>query len=144
MYAENTATFTDLLFQIHKYSLEHILTVSKENNKQNMSEFAIEYYVEGTHLSQRQKDAIEIRLKKLAQGHRDIAGASVAVECVSGANRRAEYRVRLVVYCKPSNIAATRTQDSVRGAISEALEAVVRQIREQRERMRDRHRTARV
>ncbi|MXW81998.1 MAG: HPF/RaiA family ribosome-associated protein [Rhodothermaceae bacterium] len=109
-----------------------------------MSEFAIEYYVEGTHLSQRQKDAIEVRLNKLAQGHRDIAGASVAVECVSGANRRAEYRVRLVVYRKPSNIAATRTQDSVRGAISEALEAVVRQIREQRERMRDRHRAARV
>lgn len=144
MYAKNTVTFTDLLFQVHKNSLEHILTVSKENIKRRMSEFAIEYYVEGTHLGQRQKDTIEVRLNKLARGHRDIAGASVAVECVSGANKRAEYKVRLVVYRKPSNIAATRTQDSVRGAINEALEAVVRQIREQRERVRDRHRTARV
>ena len=117
----------------------------KENTKRKkLPEFAIEYYVEGAHLSQRQKDTIEVRLKKLAYGHRDIAGASVAVECVSGANKRAEYKVRLVVYCKPSNIAAARTQDSVRGAISEALEAVARQIREQRERMRDRHRAARA
>ena len=107
-------------------------------------EFAIEYYTEGAHLSQRDKNAIEKRIHKLARGHRDIAGASVALECVSGANNHAEYKARLVVYCKPANIAASRTQSSIRFAVSEALEAIERQIREQRERMRDRHRTART
>ncbi|MCY3593851.1 MAG: HPF/RaiA family ribosome-associated protein [Rhodothermaceae bacterium] len=110
----------------------------------NSPKFAIEFYAEGAHLSQRDRDAIETRIHKLARGHRDIAGASVAIECVSGANKHAEYKARLVVYCKPANIAASRTQSSVRLAVSEALEAVGRQIREQRERMRDRHRTARA
>ncbi len=108
------------------------------------SKFAIEYYAGSAHLSQRDKDSIEVRIHKLARGHRDISGASVAVECISGANKHAEYKARLVVYCKPANIAASRTHDSVRSAVSEALEAVERQIREQRERMRDRHRSARA
>lgn len=106
--------------------------------------FAIEYYAESAHLSERDRNAIETRIHKLARGHRDIAGASVAIERVSGANKHAEYKARLVVYCKPVNIAASRTQDSVRLAVSEALEAIERQVREQRERMRDRHRAARA
>ena len=119
--------------------------MASNSDKYNHSpEFEIEYYAEGANLSQRDKNAIEARIHKLSRGHRDISGASVALECVSGANKRAEYKARLVVYCKPANIAATRTQDSVHTAISEALEAVARQIREQRERMRDRHRTARA
>lgn len=120
------------------------MTSSKGRRQLHPPNFAIEYYAESSHLSQREKTSVEARLHKLAQGHRDIAGASIAVECVSGANKRAEYKARLVVYCKPSNIAASRIQDSVRSAVSEALEAVERQVREQRERMRDRHRSARV
>ncbi len=107
-------------------------------------EFAIEYYAEGANLGQREKDAIEARIRKLARGYRDISGASVALECVSGANKRSEYKARLVVYCKPANIVATCTQDSIHMAVNEALDAVSRQIREQRERMRDRHRTVRT
>ncbi len=114
------------------------------DNHSPSPKFAIEYYVENATLGQREKNTIEARLHKLAHGHRDISGASVALECVSGANKRAEYRARMVVYCKPANIAATCTQDSVRSAVSEALEAVERQIREQRERMRARHRSVRI
>lgn len=105
--------------------------------------FSIEYYVENARLGQREKGAIESRISKLAHSHRNISGASVALECVSGSNKRAEYKVRLVVYCKPTNIAASRTQDSVRLAVSEALEAIERQVREQRERMRERRRLGR-
>lgn len=120
------------------------MTSNTVSERTHSPKFAIEYYAEGAHLSQRDKDAIETRIHKLARGHRDIAGASVAIECVSGTNKHAEYKARLVVYCKPANIAASRTQPSFRSAVSEALEAVERQIREQRERMRDRHRTARA
>lgn len=106
--------------------------------------FDIEYYTESASLTEREKKIIESRVHKLARGHRDISGASVALECVSGANKRAEYKARLVIYCKPANVAASRTHDSVYSAVTDALDAVERQIRDQRERMRDRHRTHRT
>jgi len=117
---------------------------SNSNKDIRSPEFTIEYYADSAHLQQRDKDTIEARIYKLARGYRDIAGASVAIECVSGANKRAEYKARLVVYCKPANVVSSRTHDSVQTAVSDALEAVERQIREQRERMRDRHRGART
>ncbi|MCY4158757.1 MAG: HPF/RaiA family ribosome-associated protein [Bacteroidetes bacterium] len=118
--------------------------MDSNSSKQSRSpEFSIEYYAENAHLRQRDKDTIEARIHKLTRGHRDISGASVAIECVSGANKRAEYKARLVVYCRPANIAASCTHDSVQIAVSEALEAIERQIREQRERTRARHRVAR-
>ncbi len=108
------------------------------------SDFDIEYYTENATLSHREKSMIENRINKLSRGHQDISGVSVALECVSGANKRAEYKARLVVYCKPTNIAASRTNESIYCAVTDTLEAVERQIRDQRERMRNRHRTARV
>jgi len=106
--------------------------------------FDIEYYTESANLTEREKKIIESRVHKLARGHRDISGASVALECVSGANKRAEYKARLVVYCKPANVAASRTHASVYSAVTDALDAVERQIRDQRDRMRDRLRTHRT
>jgi len=118
-----------------------MVTTSLKRN--HSSDFDIEYYAENATLSQREKSTIENRIYKLSKGHRDISGVSVALECISGDNKRAEYRARLVVYCKPANIVASRTHESIYSAITDALEAIERQIRDQRERMRDRHRTAR-
>ena len=107
-------------------------------------DFSIEYYIGSAKLSQKQQNTIQTRLHKLAAGHRDIAGASVAVELISGANRREEYKARLVLYCKPANVAAVHKADSVNEAVAEALEAVERQVRSQRERVRERSRGHRV
>lgn len=120
------------------------MTSNTAREADSSPKFSIEYYAESVHLSQRDKDSIEARIHKLARGHRDISGASVAVERISGTKKHAEYKARLVVYCRPANIAASRTHVLVRSAVSEALEAIERQIREQRERMRDRHRAART
>ena len=117
---------------------------TNSNEHSNPFPFSIEYYVEDGRLGKRERDAIDSRIYRLAHGYRNISGASVALECVSGSNKRAEYKIRVVVYCKPTNIAASRTQDSDRLAVSEALEAIERQVREQRERMRDRHRSGRA
>ncbi len=143
MYVKNIVQFMEIYLRLYLNHQTNYMASFTDNHSQS-PKFAIEYYVENATLAQREKKTIEARLHKLAQGHRDISGASVALECVSGANKRAEYRARMVVYCKPANIAATCTQDSVRSAVSEALEAVERQIREQRERMRARHRNVRI
>ncbi|MCY4171098.1 MAG: ribosome-associated translation inhibitor RaiA [Bacteroidetes bacterium] len=113
------------------------------SNPTHSPDFDIEYYTENATLSNREKSLIEHRMNKLTKGHRDISGASVAVECISGDNKRAEYKARLVVYCKPANIVGSSTHQSIYSAVTDALEAIERQVRDQRERMRDRHRTAR-
>lgn len=120
------------------------MTTKTAGRRAAAADFPIEYYAEGARLSDRQRTGIESRLRKLATRHRDISGASVAVELVSGDTRRAEYRARLVLYCKPANIAATHKSHSVFEAATEALEAVERQVRSQRERMRERSRAHRA
>ena len=108
------------------------------------AKFSIEYYTENARLSVRQRNVVETRLQKLASGHRDVTGASVAVERVGGDVRYAKYKARLVIYCKPSNVVAVHKSDSISDAMAEALEAVERQIRSQRDRVRERHRVARA
>ncbi|MDE2731768.1 MAG: HPF/RaiA family ribosome-associated protein [Bacteroidota bacterium] len=120
------------------------MTTRSAGQRVQQADFPIEYYAEGARLPQRQRTGLESRLRKLASRHRDISGASIAVELVSGDNRRAEYRARLVLYCKPANIAATHKSHSVTEAATEAMEAVERQMRSQRERMRERSRAQRA
>ena len=105
--------------------------------------FTIEYHTETFEFTNGLKAKLEKRLEKLAGRHRDITGASLAVHTVSGANRHHEYKVRLVLYRKPDNIAAVRKADTVSNALLDALDAVERQVREQRERQRERNRARR-
>ncbi len=105
---------------------------------------SIEYYSETVDFTDAQKAKIERRLQKLSGGHRDIAGAFVAVHVVSGANRHQEYRARVVLYRRPSNVAASSTAGSISLAVQDALDAVARMTREQRERMRERSRSRRA
>jgi len=94
----------------------------------------IEYHDETGKVTLALRQKIERRLERLAKGHRDIASISVAAHVISGANRHQEYEARVVVYRKPSNIASIRKAAVVSKAILEALEAVIRQVRDQRER----------
>ncbi len=103
----------------------------------------IEFHDETGELTERLRDKVEHRLRRLARGHRDLTGVSVAVSLESGATRHHEYRVRFVVYHKLGNVAAAREAADVSGAMLEALDAVERQVRVQRERTREKNRARR-
>ncbi len=105
--------------------------------------FTIEYHTETIEFTNDLKAKLEKRLEKLAARHRDITGASLAVHTLSGNKRHHMFKVRLVLYHKPDNIAAICKADTVSNAILEALDAVERQVREQRERQRERNRARR-
>ena len=105
--------------------------------------FTIEYHTESIEFTNGLKAKLEKRLEKLAGRHRDITGASLAVHNVSGNNRHHEFKVRLVLYHRPDNIAAVRKANTVSNAVLEALDAVERQVREHRERQRERNRARR-
>ncbi len=110
----------------------------------NTFAFDIEYHSESSELTDALKAKVAHRLEKLAQQHRDITGASLAVHTISGANRHPEFKVRLVLYHKPDNIAAIRKGESVAKALLEALDAIERQVRDHRQRLRTQRRQAKV
>lgn len=80
----------------------------------------------------------ETRLKKLAADHTDITGAAINIrQPVSGATSFL-YEVTVVVYCRPENMAATKKETKVYHALDEALTAVSRQVRQRREKLKNR------
>lgn len=107
------------------------------------TDIAVEYHTETIEFTDAVKAKVDARLRKLASGHRDISGASVAINIISGANRHQEYRARVVLYHRPSNVVAIRKDATVSNAVLEAVEAIERQVRDQRERMRERNRNRR-
>lgn len=87
-------------------------------------------------LAQDDKEELENRLRDLASGHTDLVGAAVAVSAPGrGEEDPFLYQVRIVVYSRPKYIAAVKKDDTVQGALKEALSAVERQVREKREKL---------
>lgn len=99
----------------------------------------IEYHSETQELTDAMKEKVERRIKKLMRGHKDITGASIGVEQhLSPQQHNKEYRVRLVLYFRPDNIAAVSKDEVLSTALQNALQAAERQVREHRDKLRER------
>lgn len=81
---------------------------------------------------------VEERVLKLAKGHTDITGAAVNLTQPSQ-NTQTPYifEVTVVLYVRPANIVATEEAGDLEGALKGALDAVERQMREKREKLRN-------
>jgi hypothetical protein len=77
------------------------------------------------------------RLRALAEGHTDIVDAAVAVEELTGDTTPHLYEARVVVYIRPEDIVAVEKQETAEGALKGALDAVERQVRERRVKLRE-------
>lgn len=81
---------------------------------------------------------VDTRLRKLTKGHTDMTGASVIMENVDKeAQTPYLYRARIVLYTRPEYIAADQEADTALGALKAALDAVERQVREKRDKLRE-------
>jgi len=111
---------------------------------QNMLDFTFEFFDHTDQLSGSEADALrteaEQRLRRLQKGHSDITGAAATIERMAHGETPHLYRARVVAYVRPENIAGVAKQDTPEGALKEALSAVERQVREKRERLRERSR----
>ncbi len=99
--------------------------------------FEIEYHDATDELSDKLKAKVERRLGKLARGHRDITGASVALKTTSKHPSNDRYQVRMVLYCRPDNIAAQEKGDVLSDTVGGVLDALERQVRSGRERKQE-------
>lgn len=81
---------------------------------------------------------IEDRLRDLAEGHTDITGAAATIEQpAQGRETNHIFEASIVVYVRPNNVSATEKDSNPELALKGALDAVERQIRDQRKKLRD-------
>jgi ribosome-associated translation inhibitor RaiA len=107
----------------------------------NVVDFDFEFYNEVLHLEHLEAELraeAESRLRELAADHTDIIGASVAIEELTGDVTPHRYQVRVVAYMRPDNVAAVEKGETIEAALNGALSAVERQVREYRNKLRER------
>jgi ribosome-associated translation inhibitor RaiA len=78
------------------------------------------------------------RLRELAGGHDDLTGAAINVRRPAKTETSFIYEVTAVVYARPKHIAATEKEADPIIALKNSLNAVERQVRKKREKLRDR------
>lgn len=103
----------------------------------NELDFTLELNADG--VSQRTELALfteaEGRLKELAEGHQDMTGAAINIREAGKGQQTFLFEATVVVYIRPTHIAATNKNPDPVVAVRQALEAVERQVREQREKL---------
>jgi ribosome-associated translation inhibitor RaiA len=80
----------------------------------------------------------ETRLKKLAEGHNDMVGAAINLRQPASGETAPLHEATVVVYTRPEHIAASQKESNPQLALKRALDAVERQIREKREKLKNR------
>lgn len=101
------------------------------------SDFEFEFYSDLPHVTSEWRAEAESRLRALAEGESDLIGASVAVEEeAKGEDPPHVYQARVVAYARPENVVAVEKGETIEVALGGALDAVERQVRERREKLR--------
>jgi ribosome-associated translation inhibitor RaiA len=93
----------------------------------------IEFNIEVSTFPVEFEDQISQTLSDLAEGHQDMTGASITISRPAHGRTPYLYRTSIVVYMRPENIYADEKGTSLEATINGASDAIVRQIRETRD-----------
>ena len=77
------------------------------------------------------------QLRSLINDHTDIINASVSIEELTGSETPHRFEARVVIYMRPENIVAVDKNSHAMLALQNALDAVERQVREERAKRRE-------
>lgn len=99
------------------------------------SDFYVDYNIEVSEVNDNFKRETELRLQDLTADHSDIIGAAVAVEKVADTQTYDVYRVRIVVYKRPQDIAVAKQDPDPMVALRNALDVLEEQVRSSREKL---------
>jgi len=110
------------------------------------SDFYVDYNIEVSDVGDEFNREAEQRLKELASPHSDMIGAAVSLEKVVDTQTYDVYRVRIVVYKRPQDIAVSKQDADPMVALRDALDALEEQVRNSREKLaqRDTHRDSQI
>ncbi len=104
------------------------------------TDFDFEFYSDIPNAEDRLRQEAERRLRELTKGHTDMIGASVAVESMVNKTTPFLYRARAAVFIRPDNLSAEEEADTPEAALKGALDGVIRQVRERRDKLREERR----
>jgi ribosome-associated translation inhibitor RaiA len=79
----------------------------------------------------------DTRLRDLAGDHNDMTGAAINVRQPAHGETSYLYEVTIAVYVRPEQMAATEKHADPLTALKNALDAVERQVRQKRDRLRE-------
>ena len=99
------------------------------------SDFYIDYNIEVADVGDAFKRETEQQLRDLAASHSDMIGAAVALEKTVDTESYDIYRVRIVVYKRPQDIAVSKQGADPMATLREALDALEEQVRASREKL---------
>ncbi len=102
------------------------------------SDFYVDYNIEVSDAPGGFKRETEQRLGELATDHTDMIGAAVALEKTVDTRSYDVYRVRIVVYKRPNNIAIAKENSDPMLALRDVLDTLEGQIRDSREKLAQR------
>lgn len=88
-------------------------------------------------LPEQQREAVEDRIRKLAEGHTDLIDVRLTGR-ETGHHKQGACELRITADVRGTEIVAARTRDDLGLALDEAMDAFDREIRKLRERRRDR------
>ena len=110
------------------------------------SDFYIDYNIEVPEAGDEFKRETEQRLRELAGSHTDMVGAAVALEKTVDTQWYDIYRVRIVVYMRPQDVAVSKEEADPMVALREALDTLDSQVRTAREKLaqKDTHRDTQI
>jgi ribosome-associated translation inhibitor RaiA len=83
-------------------------------------------------------DQADTRLRELASGHSDMRGAAVNIREAASGETTPIWEATVVAYVRPEDIAATEKAPNPGIALSNALDALERQIRDKRAKLKRR------
>jgi len=99
-------------------------------------DFHVEFQSDVEHLDDALIWEAQRRLRELAQGQTDMIGAAVAVRALAGQETAHVFQARVVAYIRPDNVVAVEKGNAPETALKGALDAVERQVREMRDKLR--------
>lgn len=99
----------------------------------NRPDFYVEFNLEVPNISDDFKLEADKRLRKLAWGHTDMVGVSVAVEPIVQVETPFRYQVRIVAYTRPEYLTIVEKDTAPQVALRKALDALERKVRETRD-----------
>jgi ribosome-associated translation inhibitor RaiA len=99
------------------------------------SDFYVDYNIEVSEVNDAFKRETELRLRDLAADHSDMIGAAVALEKVADTQTYDVYRVRIVVYKRPQDIAVAKQDPDPMVALRDTLDVLEEQVRTSREKL---------
>jgi ribosome-associated translation inhibitor RaiA len=110
------------------------------------SDFYIDFNIEVPEVGDEFRRETEQRLRELASSHTDMIGAAVSLEKVADTQTYDLYRVRIVVYKRPQDIAVTKQDEDPMVTLKDALDALEEQVRTSREKLAEKepHRDSQI